>query len=67
MEISTKLCYYVLWMHILSRSDDLKLKCLNGGFLNNKRKVFFYFTRCKLMDLSRVWVICGLLCFLSAV
>ncbi len=40
MDISTKACYYLLWMHILARSDDLKLKCLNGGFANYKHTVF---------------------------
>ncbi len=55
--------YYGLWIHILTRSNCLKLKHLNDGFVSYKYAVFF-----ALQDINWwtgvVWITCGLLwCF----
>ncbi len=51
--------YYGLWTRTLARSDVLRLKRLNGGFVSNKHAAFL-FPRRQLMDWSRVeylWII----------
>ncbi len=59
-------CYYGLWTHILARSDGLKIKHLNDGFVSYKNAAF-HFTRWWLMVWSGVDYLWIIVMFLSAV
>ncbi len=52
MDLFTGGSYYGLWTRILARSNGLKLKCLNDGFVFYKHTPF-HFTR-HLIDWSHM-------------